>query len=97
MHVDCPLSLLSQASFAHEVGLVLGLAQPNAPGHANFAVTSPLNASNCGADAALLPGQPRALASAAPVVKDSWAMMDMLLTRKVRRCCGQIVEMQSAA
>ena len=69
---------------AHEIGLALGLAQPNAEGNANFALTTPLNSSNCGADATLLPGEPRALAVTAPLTSAP-TMMDKLLTREV---CG---------
>lgn len=67
---------------AHEVGLVLGLAQPDAPGHANYAMVHPLNSSNCGATAALLPGQPNSLAVSSPL-SGEWVMMNQLLTRKV--------------
>jgi len=74
-----------EASMAHEVGLVLGLAQPNVEGHLNFAATAALNASNCGADATLLPGQPHALAAAAPLPSEP-SMMNQLLTREVVKC-----------
>jgi len=74
-----------EASMAHEIGLVLGLGQPNAPGHTNYEVISPLNSSNCGPTAALLPGQPGSLAVVAPV-SGAWTMMNTLLTRQVAPC-----------
>ena len=76
-----------EASMAHEIGLVLGLAQPNAAGHANYALTSMLNASNCATEATLLPGAAGALATRSPLPIDSdQPMMDVLKTRSVQPC-----------
>lgn len=73
---------MPQASFTHEVGLALGLSQPDAPGHTNYVLISPLNASTCGSRATLLPGQEGALAVSGPVA-DEWTVMKTLRKRQV--------------
>jgi len=76
-----------EASMAHEIGLVLGLGHPNAPGSTNFGTITALNASNCNREATLLPGELGALATRQPLPADSdQPMMDVLKTRSVQPC-----------
>jgi len=76
-----------EASMAHEIGMVLGLGQPNALGNVNYALVGALNATNCMEQASILPGRSGALAALSPrPVGDDQPMMDVLKTRSVQPC-----------